>query len=139
RGVLVAGEIAVSLVLLVAAGLTIRSFARVQRVPAGFNADRVLTFGLNLPSARYPEPQQRADFWERALERVRQIPGVEIAGATSRLPLLPGNSTRGLKIRELPPDVQASSHYRTASPEYFRAMGIPLLRGRVFEEADREN
>lgn len=139
RAVLVAGEIALSLVLLVGAGLTIRSFAKLQREPAGFNPDHVLTFGVSLPSARYPTPQQKAEFWQRALDALRQIPGVEIAGATSRLPLLPGNSTRGLMIRDLPPNVQASAHYRTASPEYFRAMGIPLLRGRAFEEADRED
>ena len=139
RAVLVAGEIALSLVLLVGAGLTIRSFAKLQHEPAGFNPDHVLTFGVSLPSARYPTPEQKAEFWQRALEALRQIPGVEIAGATSRLPLLPGNSTRGLMIRDLPPNVQASAHYRTASPDYFRAMGIPLLRGRVFEEADRED
>ena len=139
RAVLVAGEIAISLVLLVGAGLTIRSFAKVQQEPAGFNPDHVLTFGVSLPPARYPTPQQKAEFWQRAIEAVRQVPGVEIAGATSRLPLLPGNSTRGLTIRDLPPNSQASAHYRTASPDYFHAMGIPLLRGRVFEEADREN
>jgi putative ABC transport system permease protein len=139
RAVLVAGEIAISLVLLVGAGLTIRSFAKVQQEPAGFNPDHVLTFGVSLPPARYPTPQQKAEFWQRAVEAVRQVPGVEIAGATSRLPLLPGNSTRGLTIRDLPPNSQASAHYRTASPDYFHAMGIPLLRGRVFEEADREN
>jgi predicted permease len=66
------------------------------------------------------------------------VPGVQTVGATSRLPLLPGNSTRGLTIAHLPPNSQASAHYRTASPDYFRAMGIQLLRGRVFDEADRE-
>jgi putative ABC transport system permease protein len=138
RAVLVAAEIALSLVLLVGAGLTIRSLVKLQREPAGFNPDRVLTLGVGLPTARYPTPAQKADFWQRALAALRQVPGVEVAGATSRLPLLPGNSTRGLMIRDLPPNVQASADYRTASPDYFHAMGIPLLRGRVFEEADRE-
>jgi putative ABC transport system permease protein len=136
RAAIVAGEIAVSLVLLVGAGLTIRSFARLQQVPAGFNPDHVMTFGVSLPAARYSTPQRKAEFWRRAVESVRQVPGVETAGATSRLPLLPGNSTRGLSIRGLPPGTQASAYYRTASPDYFRAMRIPLLRGRVFEEAD---
>jgi putative ABC transport system permease protein len=139
RGLLVVGEIAISLVLLVGAGLTIRSFAKVQQQPAGFNPDHVITFGINLPAARYPTPQRKAEFWQRALDGLRSIPGIEVASATSRLPLLPGNSTRGLTIRDLPPNAQATAHYRTASPEYFRAMRIPLLRGRVFEEADREN
>ena len=89
RAVLVAGEIALSLVLLVGAGLTIRSFAKLQHEPAGFNPDHVLTFGVSLPSARYPTPGQKADFWQRALDALRRVPGVEIAGATSRLPLAP--------------------------------------------------
>jgi putative ABC transport system permease protein len=139
RAALVAGEIALSLVLLVGAGLTIRSFVTLQREPAGFTPDHVLTFGVSLPAARYPTPQRKAEFWQRALGALRQIPGVELASATSRLPLLPGNSTRGLVIRDVPPNARASAHYRTASPEYFRAMGIPLVRGRVFDEADRED
>ena len=139
RAVLVAGEIALSLVLLVAAGLTIRSFARVQQEPAGFNPDHVMTFGVSLPAARYPTPRRKAEFWQHALEGLRQIAGVEVVGATSRLPVLPGNSTRGLTIPGVPANVQTNAHYRTASPEYFRAMGIPLLRGRLFEEADRED
>jgi putative ABC transport system permease protein len=138
RAVLVAGEIAVSLVLLVGAGLTIRSFIKLQHEPAGFNPDGVLTFGVNLASARYPTPAKKAEFWQRALEELRRIPGVEIAAATSRLPLLPGNSTRGLTIAHLPPNSQASAHYRTATPQYFQAMAIPLLSGRAFDEADRE-
>ena len=138
RAALVAGEIALALVLLVCAGLTIRSFVKLQREPAGFDPSQVLTLGVSLPAARYPTPAQKAEFWERALESLRQVPGVQAAGAISRLPLLPGNSTRGLMIRGLPPNAQASAFYRTATPEYFRAMGIPLVRGRVFADADRE-
>jgi putative ABC transport system permease protein len=138
RATLVVGEVALSLVLLVGAGLTIRSFVKLQRQPAGFNPEHVLTLGVSLPAARYPTPAQKAEFWERALDSLRQVPGVLIAGATSRLPLLPGNSTRGLMIRGMPPNAQASAHYRIASPDYFRAMGIPLVSGRVFEDADRD-
>jgi len=138
RGVLVAAEIALSLVLLVGAGLTIRSFVNVQRQPAGFDPDRVLTLTVSLPPARYPTPARKADFWERAIESLRQEPGVDVAGATSRLPLLPGNSTRGLTLPDSPPNAQLTAHYRTASPDYFRAMGIQLLRGRAFVDADRE-
>jgi putative ABC transport system permease protein len=138
RAILVAGEIALSLVLLVAAGLTVRSFIQVQRVSSGFDPDRVLTVTVAPPSTRYSTQAQRADFWERTVQAVRQIPGVQHAAAISRLPLLPGNSTRGLSIKDLPTNAQPSAHYRTASPEYFAVMSIPLLRGRVFEEADRE-
>ena len=139
RATLVAGEIALSLVLLVGAGLTVRSLVRLQREPAGFNPDHVLTLGVGLPAPRYPTPSQKAEFWQRALDALRQVPGVEVAGATSRLPLLPGNSTRGLMIRGLPPNVAASADYRTASPGYFRAMGIRLVQGRGFDETDRED
>jgi putative ABC transport system permease protein len=138
RAVLVAGEIALSLVLLVAAGLTVRSFVHVQRVPGGFNPDRILTVGLSPAATRYPTQARRAQFWEQLVRELRQIPGVEAAAAVSRLPLLPGNSARGLTIKELPPSAQPTADYRTASPDYFTVMSIPVLRGRVFEDADRE-
>jgi putative ABC transport system permease protein len=138
RAALVAAEIAISLVLLVGAGLTIKSFVRLQHVPTGFDPDNVLTISITPPSARYADPRRRADFYEHTLEALRAVPGVQIAGATSRLPLLRGNSTRGLTTAGLPPDTPTDADYRTASPDYFHAMGIPLLRGRVFDERDRE-
>ena len=139
RAVLVAAEIALSLVLLVAAGLTVRSFIRLQRVTTGFDPEHVVTVGLNPPAARYPTPRQRADFYEQTVNALRAIPGVDLAGATSRLPLAPGNSSRGLNIPGVPANVPTGANYRTASPDYFRAMGIPLLRGRVFTDGDRED
>ena len=139
RAVLVASEIALSLVLLVTAGLTVRSFIHVQRVPSGFDPDRVLTFTVSPPASRYGAQATRAEFWERTLRALRDVPGVRLAGATSRLPLLPGNSTRGLAIRDLPPEAQPTADYRTASPGYFGVMSIPILRGRAFEDADRED
>jgi len=139
RAALVASEIALSLVLLIAAGLTIRSFIRLQEVPVGFDPDHVVTVTLNPPAARYPTPRNRADFYERTLDALGTLPGVEIAGATSRLPLLPGNSRRGLNIPGVAPNAATGANYRTATPGYFRAMGIPLIRGRVFTEADRED
>src|SRR5262249_30306702 len=69
---------------------------------------------------------------------IRHLPGVETAGAISRLPLLPGNSTRGIAIPNAPPNAGLTAHYRTASPDYFKVMGIPILRGRPFEDADRD-
>ena len=139
RAVLVAGEIALSLVLLVAAGLTVRSFVRVQQVPAGFNADAVLTLTLSPPPARYATQRPRADYWEQVLRSLRMVPGVEAVGAISRLPLLPGNSTRGLAIPGRASEGEAAAHYRTASPDYFHVMGIPIERGRPFREDDRED
>jgi putative ABC transport system permease protein len=139
RAVLVAGEIALSLVLLVAAGLTVRSFIRVQQVSTGFDPDRVMTVGISPPATRYKTQAQRAEFWERVLTELQRVPGVERVGATSRLPLLPGNSTRGLTIPDLPDgQPSAGADYRTASPDYFAVMSIPVLRGRAIEVSDRE-
>ncbi len=138
RAVLVAGEIALSLVLLIAAGLTVRSFVQLQRVPPGFEPDRVLTASISPMPARYM-PAERGEFWERTRDALRNTPGIERVGATSRLPLLPGNSRRGLAIGSLPANAQPVADYRTASPDYFGVMGIPLLRGRAFEDGDREN
>ena len=143
RSALVVVEIALSLVLVVCAGLATRSFVRLQRQEAGFNPDHVLTLGVSLPAARYPTSARKADFWQRAIDALRAVPGVEVAGATSRLPLVPGNSTRGITIRDrqpgaAPSGAQLSAHYRTASPDYFRAMGIQVLGGRTFVEGDRD-
>ena len=138
RGALVASEIALSMVLLVAAGLTVRSFVHVQRVPGGFHPDGVLTVGLAPAPNRYPTQARRAELWERTVQQLRQIPGVQLAGAVSRLPLLPGNSTRSLTISGRSADAQPSADYRTASPDYFAVMSIPILQGRGFTDADRE-
>jgi putative ABC transport system permease protein len=139
RGLLVVGEIALSVVLLVTAGLTVRSFVRVQQVATGFDPDGVVTLKITPSPNRYRTPATRADFWSRLLIALERVPGVERAGAISRLPLLPGNSTRSIAVRNLSPDVEATAHYRTATPEYFRVMGIPLLSGRGFEDGDRED
>jgi putative ABC transport system permease protein len=139
RDLLVAGEIALSLVLLVAAGLTVRSFAALHRVRPGFNPDRVATVTISAAPSRYGTDARRAELWDRIRTALGDVPGVEMVGATSRLPLLPGNSRRGLAIRTLPPDAQPVVDYRTASPDYFAVMGIPLVRGRAFDESDREN
>lgn len=138
RAVLVAAEIALSLVLLVAAGLTVRSFVNLQRVDPGFDADGVVTVSIAPAPTRYPVDSQRAEFWERMVKAMRAIPGVQAAGATSRLPLVSGNSRRGLAIRGLPESAQPVADYRTASPDYFRVMRIPLIRGRAFDDSDRE-
>jgi putative ABC transport system permease protein len=137
RGVLVAAEIALSLVLLVGAGLTIKSFVRLQHVATGFNPDNVLTVAVTPPAGRYDDPAKKADFYEHTLEALHAIPGVELAGATSRLPLRPGNSKRTITVPGLSPDTPTDADYRTASPDYFKTMGIAVLRGRAFEDGDR--
>ena len=86
---------------------------------------------MNLPQTRYPTPLRKAEFWERAVDALRSVPGVETVGATSRLPLSGGNSSRSLAVDgNTDQATQPTVDYRTASPDYFRALGIPLLRGR---------
>ena len=140
RSTLVAAEIALSMVLVVGAGLTVRSFVRLQQVPTGFAIDREVTTSVNLPQTRYPTPLRKAEFWERAVAALRAVPGVETVGATSRLPLSGGNSSRSLVVDGNTDQAsQPTVDYRTASPDYFRALGIPLLRGRTFRDDDRED
>jgi putative ABC transport system permease protein len=139
RAGLVAAQVALSLMLLVGAGLTIKSFARLQRVPSGFDADGVLTAHISLPTVRYATSGQKSAFWERALEALRAVPGVDAVAIGSRLPLTGGNSSRGLMIdgRDLTPP--AGADYRAVSADYFRALRIPLLRGRPIHDDDRES
>jgi putative ABC transport system permease protein len=138
RAAIVTGEIALSLVLLVAAALTVRSFARLQREPIGFNPSGVTTVRVSPSATRYGTQATRAAFWERAVQAVARIPGVDAAAAVSRLPMTPGNSGRGLTIPGVPADALTNVDYRTVSPDYFRVIGVPLVRGRAFTEADRD-
>ncbi len=121
-------EIALSLVLLVAAGLTIKSFVRLQQVPAGFDAEHVLTLTISPAPARYPRPEQRADLYERSLDSLAAIPGVETVGGVNRLPLSGGNSSREIIIDGRPQmNPSPSADFRTVTPGYFRALGVPVL------------
>ena len=139
RGLLVVSEIALSLVLLIGAGLMIRSFIRLEQVNPGFDARNVLTMRLSLPSAQYSELRKRASFFQQVIARIQSVPGVESAAAISRLPLTPGNSGRGLTIEGFQSDASGNgpnADYRVISPEYFKTMGISLIKGRVFTERD---
>lgn len=139
RGLLVVSEIALSLVLLIGAGLMIRSFIRLEQVNPGFNAHNVLTMRLTLPQAQYSDVRKRASFYQQVIERLQSVPGVESAAAISRLPLTPGNSGRGLTIEGFQNDAAGNgpnADYRVISPDYFKVMGIPLIKGRVFTDRD---
>ncbi len=136
---LVVLEIALSLVLLVGAGLMIKSFARLVNVDPGFNPDNILTMKLNLPESRYPKAEQQMMFYERLLEQIKTLPGVDSAGATSRLPLGGGDSWSPFSIQGRPappPGQEHNAAFRVISPDYFSAMKIPLREGRYFTEAD---
>ena len=141
RSVLVTAQIALTLAVVVSAGLLLQTFARLTRTDAGFSADRVLVAQVNLPYARYA-PRARAAFFERTLDQIRALPGVEVAGAGGPLPLSGQTGLYRFGVRfEGRPEPAAGQNARTylrwATPGYFRAMGIAVLEGRVFSDADR--
>jgi predicted permease len=141
RKALVVCEVAMSLILLVGAGLMIRSFWKLQHVDPGFDVSNTLTLGVILPPNRYAEPQQQLAFHDRVLEQIGALPGVVSVGATTTIPLTGRGSKQPFAVegRPVPPvSEQPLAQTRYVSPDYFRAMGIPLRQGRPFEERDRE-
>ncbi|HKC85790.1 MAG TPA: ABC transporter permease [Blastocatellia bacterium] len=136
---LVVAEVAASVVLLVGAGLMIRSFIRLQAVEPGFNSNNVLTMKIMLPPNKYGENHQSIAFFRQALERIKTIPGVVSAGAVQDLPLYQNTMNYAFSI-EGRPDAPAASRpeaaYRAVTEDYFRTMGIPLLQGRAFTADD---
>jgi predicted permease len=139
RGLVAVSQISLSLVLLVGAGLLIKSFVRVLQVDPGFNANHVLTMRINLPSVRYPEPRQAQAFFRQLLQRVETLPGVEYAGLVSHLPLGSVGWSGTFTVEGLVTDPTKSgpeADRRPSSTDYFRAMGIPLLKGRFFDRRD---
>jgi putative ABC transport system permease protein len=139
RALLVVAEIGMALVLMTCAGLLIESFARLMRVNPGLSAKNVMTFPLTLPPVRYAQAQQQEVFYRELLERVRAIPGVQAAGATSYLPLSPGARyiffcPEGRACLGVGKDPVIAT--RQVSPGYFDTVRTPLLRGRVFTEKD---
>jgi putative ABC transport system permease protein len=139
RSVLVIGEVAVALVLLVASGLLLRSFQKARDVDLGFRPDHSLTAGFGLPRQQYATQASVDAFDSELLRRLRQLPSVETVGVTSMLPAT-GNTTEGSFVVEgyVPPK-GATLHLAWPSAvfgDYFHAMGIPLLRGRFFNEDD---
>jgi putative ABC transport system permease protein len=138
RRLLIAGEVALSLVLLVGAGLLLRSMIMLQQVRPGFDADRVTTFGVSLPLATYPDGQARVEFVRRIEGAIAALPGVEAVGGISQLPL-----TGSGPLSPYAYDEQTAANWesatadgRTVTPGYFRAMGTRLLAGRFFDERD---
>jgi predicted permease len=142
RSTFVVIETALALMLLVGAGLLMRSFWRLQQVSPGFEPQQLLTMNLALPDYRYREPHQRASFYQQALEQIRALPGVQAAGAVSSLPLSGNNSSGSFRIegRDVPQGQSAPHGDRwAATPGYFETMKIPLVRGRFFEQRDVES
>ena len=132
RSALVIAEVGLSLVLLVGAGLLVKSFARLMDVNPGFDPDHLLTFNLGLPSST--DPAHQLAFYQQVLQQLQTLPGVRAAGAVSRLPLAGGNSSRSFSVPGSEKGHDAD--IRVSTPDYFRAMGIPLLKGRSFSASD---
>ncbi|HKV13031.1 MAG TPA: ABC transporter permease [Thermoanaerobaculia bacterium] len=139
RNLLVAGQVALTLVLLVGAGLLIRSFARLQAVDPGFKSEGVLTVSYSLPQASYAEPARQIAFTQQILERVKALPGVQSASTIFPLPLSGNGMVLAIAVEgrpEPPRNEVPSANVRAVTPEYFKTMGIPLLQGRSFTERE---
>jgi putative ABC transport system permease protein len=142
RKALVVSEVALSLVLLIGAGLMIRSFWKLQNVDPGFDTSNALTMSVALTPIRYSEPHQQLAFLDRAMEQIRAVPGVVSVGTTTTIPLAGGGSTQPFSIEGRPTGTiaeQPMAQTRYISPDYFKAIGIPLRQGRFFSDQDRDN
>ena len=138
RSVLVIAEVALSFLLLISAGLLIQSFRKVQAIEPGFDPTNALAIRLSLPKANYPNRKAVALFCDKLLPRIQALPGVEAVGAVSVLPM--SGNVHGIDFslegQALSPGDRHNAQFRVASPDYFRAMKIPLLKGRAFDAHD---
>lgn len=140
RSVLVAVEVAVCVVLLVASGLLMRAMLRVQSVDAGFRAEGALTLNTVLPKPKYFSSEKREQFYQAVLEEVRSLPRVQAAGYSSGLPMVftGGIARVTLPGEEVRPDGTYSVSRRYITPQYLSALGVPLISGRDFEDVDQQ-
>ncbi len=139
RGLLVVSELALSLILLIGAGLLIRSFVRLQSVAPGFTTDHVLTMQIAANDSKYHEDKALANFYREVEARIAHLPGVVAEGAVSVLPLTGSVGWGGIHVEGYtpPPGQELQVDQRIASADYFRTMQIPLVAGRYFSEQDR--
>jgi putative ABC transport system permease protein len=139
RTALVAFEVALSTMCLIAGGLLLHSFVKLLRVDRGFRVENVLAIDVKLPQQRYSDTAKRAEFLRGALERMAAVPGVISAGASNKLPLTGegGNNVIVPEGRALPVAERPLSDIRQVNPDYFRTLGIPLRSGRIFADSDR--
>ena len=139
RGLLVVVEMALGVIVLVGAGLLLRSFVRLEQIPLGFWPDNVLTLRVILRGPRYSGLPERTAFYQQAIQRMQSLPGVRGVGAISFLPLTLQGRTTGIVLEGQPPPAPGQvpfADFRSVSPGYFTTMGIPLLQGRDFSWDD---
>jgi putative ABC transport system permease protein len=142
RSLLIIAESALAVVLLIGAGLLIKSFIKLQNVDPGFRAGQVLTVRLDLPRTKETKPEQWVNFYDELQRRLSSLPGVEYVGMVSELPLTGQPNDAPFSIAGRVPDAgqTMSADFRRANQDYFQAMGIPLLKGRYFTEQEaRQN
>jgi len=142
RQTLVVVEVALTLVLLIGAGLLIRTFYRLQQVNPGFVDEHVLSFGVSLPELKYPDERQWLNFYQQVTQKLRALPGVQEVSITSRVPMGENDWQSGFRVVGQPPPPPGqgpSMEVTIAGPDYFRTVGIPLLRGRCFTEQDNRS
>ena len=140
RGLLVIGEVAISFVLLIGAGLLINSFLHLRKLDPGFRADHLLTMKVDLSEVKYPDRDRRAAFFDEVTRRVRALPGVQSAAVANNLPLTYNGDSMTISIEGLadpPPGQQPDVIYRVIGPGYFATMGIQIVRGRDFTDHDK--
>jgi putative ABC transport system permease protein len=141
RQALIMVEVALSVVLLAGAGLLFRSFMRLQSVETGFRSEQVLTARLTPSGTNFTQPQNYVNFYNQVLEKLGSVPGVQDAGFINTLPLDKG-PTAGFRVEGRPittPDKWPMVNYRAVTPNYFNAMGIPVVQGRAYTERDANN
>jgi putative ABC transport system permease protein len=142
RGLLATSEVALALILLVGAGLMMKSLYRLLAVDSGFRPERVLKMEMSLRTAQYDKDPAVIGFWQQVLDRVRALPGVESAAVGTAIPLTDDHSRTDITVEGMPlPKPGSFPHPDThiVSPDYEKTLGIRLLRGRGFTDADREN
>ena len=142
RRLLVVAQVALSLLLLAGAGLLIKSFANLRATKPGFDPSRALVANLILPKAKYPDPEKHRQFFEQILPKLATLPGVEAAGAAFPMPFSNNDSSSAFSIVGQPPrpaGQELGASHLTITPDYFRAMGTPLLNGRVFDSHDTKD
>ena len=142
RRLLVIAQVALSLLLLAGAGLLIKSFVNLRATKPGFDPQHAMVAELILPKAKYPQPEKHRQFFERTLPKLAGLPGVETAGAAFPMPF--SNNDWGSTFSIVgqpprPPGQELEASHLTVTPDYFRAMGTPLLRGRVFKSTDTKD
>ena len=139
---LVVAEVAAALVLLVCAGLAIRSFDSLNRTSPGFDSANVLMAQVSLPDWKYPEPDQMRGFWINLLPRIQALPGVVSVGTTHALPVNSLSLTMAFEVENrvpASPEESLNANFRKVSPSFFQTLKIPLVSGRLFNDADDQN